>query len=86
MGEGNIIRARGKALTPRGLFLAAAELYQRHFSDAEGRLAASFEIIYLIGWAPHESQPQPLRPGSAKSRLADALQTREITSGEKAAP
>ena len=50
---------------------------------ADGRLRASFEIVWLSGWAPHESQQKPLKPGSAARRLADALGTREISAGEK---
>ena len=49
-----------------------------------GRIRATFEIVWLSGWAPHESQQQPLKPGSAKTRLADALRTTEIPAGEKA--
>jgi hypothetical protein len=61
-----------------------AEIYGKRFSDADGRVRATFEIMWLSGWAPHSSQQQPLRPGSAKARLADALGTREISTGEKA--
>lgn len=86
MGEGNIIAARRKTLTPRRLFLEAAAYYQQHYSDTDNRLRASFEIIYLIGWAPHDSQQKPLRPGSAQARLADALQTRERGADETARP
>ena len=50
----------------------------------DGRIRATFEIVWLSGWAPHESQQKPLRPGSAAHRLADALGTREIPAGEKA--
>jgi hypothetical protein len=58
-------------------------IYADRFADADGRLRASFEIIWLSGWAPHESQQKPLRPGSAARRLADALGTQEIPAGEK---
>ena len=54
------------------------------FADADGRLRATFEIVWLSGWAPHESQQKPLKPGSAAQRLADALGTKEISTGEKA--
>jgi hypothetical protein len=60
-----------------------AETYAARFADADGRVRASFDIVWLSGWAPHPSQPQPLRPGSAQVRLADALGTREIPAGEK---
>ena len=56
---------------------AAAEIYARRFADADGRIRATFEIVWLSGWAPHESQQQPLKPGSAKQRLADALKVEE---------
>ncbi len=61
-----------------------AEIYAQRFADADGRVRATFEIVWLSGWAPHPSQQQPLKPGSAKTRLADALGTREISAGEKA--
>jgi hypothetical protein len=59
------------------------EIYAERFSDADGRLRARFEIVWLSGWAPHESQQKPLKPGSATQRLADALGTSEISTGEK---
>jgi hypothetical protein len=62
-----------------------ARLYAERFSDPDGRLRASFDIVWLSGWAPHESQQQPLRPGSAKARLADALKTIELPAGDKPA-
>jgi hypothetical protein len=60
------------------------EIYAERFADADGRIRATFEIVWLSGWAPHESQQKPLAPGSAKVRLADALRTTEISTGEKA--
>ena len=57
---------------------------RERFADADGRVRATFEIVWLSGWAPHPGQQQPLKPGSAKARLADALGTREISAGEKA--
>jgi hypothetical protein len=54
-----------------------SELYFERFADAEGRVTATFEIITLSGWKPHESQQKPLKPGSAKTRLADALGVKE---------
>ena len=53
--------------------MKAAEIYQSRFADADGRLRAAFEFVWLSGWAPHESQQTPLKPGTAKMRLADAL-------------
>jgi hypothetical protein len=60
------------------------EVYADRFADPDGRLRATFEIVWLSGWAPHESQQQPLAPGSARTRLADALHTRELPAGDKA--
>jgi len=60
-----------------------ADNYARRFADADGRVRATFDIVWLSGWAPHPNQQQPLRPGSAKTRLAEALGTREISAGEK---
>ena len=84
MGEGNIIRNRHKTNPGKSFFMKAAEHYRTKYSEKDGRIRASFEIIFLIGWAPHENQQKPLRPGSAKNRLADALSTQEIKTGEKA--
>jgi hypothetical protein len=61
-----------------------AELYAARFADPDGRIRASFEILWLSGWAPHASQQKPLKPGSAKARLADALKVPELPAGEKA--
>jgi SAM-dependent methyltransferase len=77
MGETNVLTARLRHPTRRAVFDRAATLYAKHFADVEGRLPASFEVITLTGWAPAESQPKPLRPGSAQQRLADVLATRE---------
>ena len=60
-----------------------AQIYAQRFADPDGKVRATFEIIWLSGWAPHESQQKPLRPGSAQTRLADALGVREISTGEK---
>ena len=57
----------------RSILLRAAGLYAERYGDADGRIPATFEIVNLAGWAPHESQPKPLPRGSAKTRLADAL-------------
>src|SRR5580692_6884257 len=59
------------------------EVYGARFADPDGKVRASFDIIWLSGWSPHASQQQPLRPGSAKARLADALGTAESAAGEK---
>ncbi|NBE07342.1 SAM-dependent methyltransferase [Paragemmobacter ruber] len=78
MGEGNALAARLRRPTRRAVFARAAELYAEHHALADGRLSATFEIIGLTGWAPHESQQKPLRPGTAAQRLADALSVREV--------
>jgi hypothetical protein len=64
--------------------LRAAALYEEAHGDAAGRIPASVDILYLTGWAPHAAQPQPLRPGSARTRLAEALGSAERSAGEKA--
>ena len=73
MGATNALIERRRAPLKRGTLRRMAEIYAERFSDGDGRLRATFEIVWLSGWAPHESQQQPLRPGSAKTRLADAL-------------
>jgi SAM-dependent methyltransferase len=84
MGATNALIERRRAPLKRGTLRRMAEIYANRFSDADGRLRATFEIIWLSGWAPHESQQQPLRPGSAKTRLADALRAIELPAGDKA--
>jgi hypothetical protein len=64
----------------------AAALYGERFGLADGRIRATFEFLWLTGWAPDASQPQPLRPGSARHRLAVALGTVERSAGDRAAP
>jgi len=78
MGENNALTGRRPRMTARKLMTLAGDLYRRHFSDGDGRLVASFELIYLAGWAPDASQQKPLKPGSAQMRLADALGTVEF--------
>ena len=78
MGMANPLMDRSRKPLTRGFFLRAAELYAEKYSDPDGRIRATFSIIYVSGWAPHESQQKPLKPGSAKVRLADALKTAEI--------
>lgn len=72
MGETNVLAGEIRPLT-RSILLRAAGLYAQRYGDADGRIPATFEIVNLAGWAPHESQPRPLPRGSAKARLADAL-------------
>ncbi|SMY07156.1 methyltransferase domain-containing protein [Flavimaricola marinus] len=77
MGETNAVAARLTRPTTRAVMLRTAEIYAQSFADADGRITATFEVVTLTGWAPAASQPQPLRPGSASTRLADALKTTE---------
>jgi NADH dehydrogenase [ubiquinone] 1 alpha subcomplex assembly factor 5 len=83
MGAANPLAARSRKPMRRDTLGRALEIYAERFTDG-GRVRASFEIIYLCGWAPHESQQKPLKPGSAAARLADALGTVEIPAGGKA--
>lgn len=73
MGMTNPLIGRSRKPLTRTFFMRAAELYAERYSDADGRIRATFSIIYLSGWAPHESQPKPLKRGSARVSLADAL-------------
>jgi SAM-dependent methyltransferase len=84
MGATNPLVARRRVPLRRATLMQAAHIYARRFADADGRIRATFDIVWLSGWAPHPSQQQPLRPGSAKARLAEALGTREISAGDKA--
>jgi hypothetical protein len=86
MGATNVLTERRRTPLKRKTLFRLAEIYAERFSDADGRLRATFEIAWLSGWSPHESQQKPLKPGSASTRLADALGTREIPAGEKPRP
>jgi SAM-dependent methyltransferase len=77
MGMANPLAQRSRKPLSRAFFLRAAEIYAERYADPDGRIRATFSIIYVSGWAPHESQQKPLRPGSAKMRLADALKVEE---------
>jgi NADH dehydrogenase [ubiquinone] 1 alpha subcomplex assembly factor 5 len=83
MGEGNLVLERRRGMARRATLLRAAEIYNERFTGASGRVMASFEVLFLHGWAPHASQPKPLKPGSAALRLAGALDTAEHSAGEK---
>ena len=83
MGATNILNERRRKPLKRATVQRMADVYRERFADEDGRLRASFEIIWLSGWAPHEGQQKPLRPGSATRRLSDALNTAEISTGEK---
>ena len=84
MGGGNVMAERRKEPRARGTLERAEEIYRMWYGTPEGRITASFEIVYLSGWAPHESQQKPLAPGSAMKRLADVLGTKEHPAGDKA--
>lgn len=86
MGETNALAQRDRTPPPRALFSRAEEVYRAHFADDDGYLIATFELVFLTGWAPDDSQPKPLRPGSATTRLADALGTKERETGDPVAP
>ena len=78
MGEGNALANRHPAPLPRRVVARAEAIYRDRWADASGRLPATVETLFLTGWAPAESQPKPLRPGAASTRLAEALGTAEI--------
>jgi SAM-dependent methyltransferase len=84
MGAGNALSARRRTPLRRATLMRMADIYAATFADADGKVRATFEIIWVSGWSPHASQQQPLRPGSARARLADALGTSEISADEKA--
>lgn len=86
MGESNAVLVRRRGFSRRATLLRAAEIYQTRHAGSDGRIPASFEIATLTAWAPHESQPRALRPGSAEARLADALHAEEHSAGERARP
>ena len=73
MGATNVLVERRKLPTRRATMLRMAQVYGERFADPDGRIRATFDIIWLLGWAPHASQPKPLRPGSAKFSLEDAV-------------
>jgi SAM-dependent methyltransferase len=84
MGATNILVDRRRRPLRRATLMRMAEIYAQRFADPDGRLRATFEIVWLSGWSPHPSQQQPLKPGSAAARLADALGTQEVSTGVKA--
>jgi SAM-dependent methyltransferase len=73
MGATNILVERRRTPTRRATMLRMAQIYGERFADPDGRIRATFDVIWLSGWAPHPSQPKPLRPGSAKASLAEAV-------------
>lgn len=83
MGETSALRERNPRALSRGILARAFNIYRERYSDEDKRVCATFEILTATGWSPHESQQKPLKPGSAKTRLADALKTKEQSAGEK---
>lgn len=86
MGEANAVIERHKAPLKRRTLVAAMEAYHDLYTRRDGRIPATFDIVFLTGWAPHESQQKPLAPGSATMRLAQVLGTQEHSTGEKTSP
>lgn len=86
MGETNALISRHRRVPPRALFELAESIYASAFKDADGYLIATFELVFLTGWSPDASQPQPLRPGSAASRLSDALGVDEHSANDPSNP
>lgn len=84
MGETSALAERPRFALSRRIVARALDIYARDNADPDGRVRARFDLMTLTGWAPHESQQKPLRPGSAKARLADALGVPERPAGEKA--
>ena len=78
MGETNALTARDRSPVTRPLLADLLKTYARHFPGEDGRVRATFELVFLTGWAPADTQPKPLRPGSASHRLAEALGTTEL--------
>jgi len=83
MGETAALTERSPRALSRRILARTFEIYRQRFSDADDRVRATFEILTATGWAPHASQQQPLKPGSARTRLADALGVQEQSAGEK---
>lgn len=84
MGEANPLAGRRRGFTRRATLLRAAALYAEAFARPDGRIPATFELVFLAGWSPGPDQPTPKRPGSAVARLADALGVPELPAGDKA--
>lgn len=84
-GESNVLHDRRRTLMRRETLAVAVSHYKQRFADND-RVPATFQLLYLTGWAPHPAQQRALRPGGAQARLADALETTEMPAGERAAP
>lgn len=83
MGATNMLSERRRVPLRRATLFRMAQVYAERFADGDGRIRATFDVVWISGWAPHASQQAPLKPGSAKSRLADALGVKEYPTGEK---
>jgi SAM-dependent methyltransferase len=81
MGATNVLTERRRTPLRRSTLLRMAQIYGERFSDSDGRIRATFDIVWLSGWAPHASQQQPLQPGSAKASLAEAVKGRKKSPG-----
>jgi NADH dehydrogenase [ubiquinone] 1 alpha subcomplex assembly factor 5 len=86
MGEGNAVAERRKSFERKDFFMQVAKRYNDSFAEEDGRIVASFEVIFLLGWTPDASQQKPLPRGSAKHSLAEALGSKEYKTGDKATP
>jgi SAM-dependent methyltransferase len=83
MGETNVLVDRARQPLSRAVLARACDIYAERFGEADGRIRATFDILTMTGWAPHPDQQKPLKPGSAKMRLADALGVQEHKAGER---
>ena len=83
MGETNAVADRNNGFSRRAVLFEAAARYTKIYGGEDGRIPATFQILFFAGWAPHSSQQKALAPGSATTRLADALDTDEVSAGEK---
>jgi len=86
MGETNALSLRRHSVLRRATLARAAAIYRERYGLGDGRIPATFEILFLTGWVPDAAQPKPLRPGSARHRLADALSAVEFPAGDRVAP
>ena len=84
LGGGNVLTARSKRPLSRRTLARAEELYRTRYGTPDGKVTATFQFVFMSGWAPDPSQQKPLAPGSARARLADALNTEERSAGDKA--
>jgi NADH dehydrogenase [ubiquinone] 1 alpha subcomplex assembly factor 5 len=86
MGEGNVLLARDRHFLGKNFFAEVEETYQNRFGNGSGNILATFDMLFISGWAPDASQQIPLKPGAAQHRLSDALKTSETGLGDKALP